>query len=50
MFKCISYKTGKYSVLDTSDGVIEEFSKSDIIFILLSGIEIEGLKLPRYKK
>ena len=30
MFKCISYKTGKYSILDTSDGVVEELFKSEV--------------------
>ena len=45
MFECISYKSGKYRILDTSDGVIETLSKSDVISALVSGIEIKGLEL-----
>lgn len=50
MFKCISYKTGKYSILDTSDGVVEELFKSEVISALLSGIEVEGLSLHTINK
>lgn len=45
MFECISCKSGKYRILDTSDGVVETLSKSDIISALVNGIEIKGLEL-----
>lgn len=50
MFKCISYKIGKYSILDTANGVVEELSRSEVISALLSGIEVDGLSLHTINK
>ena len=45
MFQCVSYHSGKYLILDTENGVMTELPKSETISTLLSGVEIEGLKL-----
>ena len=50
MFECISYKTDKYNILDTSDGVVEEITKSEVISAMLNGIEIQGLELHTINK
>lgn len=42
MFKLIDKKENKYLVLDTVDGIIEEYFWEDIINFLQSGIVIEG--------
>lgn len=42
MFKLVDKKENKYLVLDTDDGVIEEYFWEDIINFLQSGVVIEG--------
>lgn len=42
MFKLVDKKENKYLVLDTGDGVIEEYFWEDIINFLQSGVVIEG--------
>lgn len=42
MFKLVDKKENKYLVLDTDDGVIEDFSWEQIITFLQSGVVIEG--------
>jgi putative transposase len=42
MFKLVDKKENKYLVLDTDDGVIEEYFWEDLINFLQSGVVIEG--------
>lgn len=42
MFKLVDKKENKYLVLDTDDGVIEEYFWEDLISFLQSGVVIEG--------
>lgn len=42
MFKLVSKKDNKYLVLDTDDGVIEDFSWEQIITFIQSGVVVEG--------
>lgn len=42
MFKLVDKKENKYLVLDTDDGVIEEYFWEDIIDFIQSGVVIEG--------
>ncbi|WP_443595644.1 RNA-guided endonuclease TnpB family protein [Agathobacter sp.] len=42
MFKIVDKKENKYLILDTDDGVIEDFSWEQVITFLKSGVVIEG--------
>lgn len=43
MFFLVSERNNKYGILDTSDGVVEFYSKQDVLNFVQGGLEISGV-------